>query len=73
MVQYCLCSDGIYLRKQRCEEEGTKRTVVVMLRVSTFVNEKNNFERTRLGESLLLCEFLTEQLHLCVYLIDQAV
>ena len=67
-----MCHNGIYLREQK-REEGAKRTVVVMLQVSTCVNEIKNFERTRLGESLLLCEFLTEQLHLCVYLIDQAV
>ena len=64
MVQYCLCSDGIYLRKQRCEEEGAKRTVVVMLQVSMCVNEIKNFERTQLAECLLLSKLLTEQLHL---------
>ena len=51
-----MCSDGIYLRKQN-REQGAKRTVVVMLQVSTFVNEIKKFERTqRLQESLLLSE-----------------
>ena len=34
----CLCSDSTYLREQR-REQGAKRTVVVMLQVSTCVNE----------------------------------
>ena len=58
-----MCSDGTYLREQKCEQEA-KRTVVVMLRVSTCVNEIKNFERTQLAESLLLSELLMEQLHL---------
>ena len=38
--------------------------VVVMLQVSTCVNETKNFESTQLVESLYLSELLTEQLHL---------
>ena len=63
MVQYCLSSDAKYLREQK-REQGAKRTVVVMLQVSTLVNEIKNFERTQLQEILLLSELLTEQLHL---------
>ena len=63
MVQYCLCSDGTYLREQK-HEQGAKRTVVVILLVSTCVNEIKNFEGTRLQESILLSELLMEQLHL---------
>ena len=58
-----MCSDGTYLREQK-HEQGAKRTVVVMLQVSTCVNEIMNFERTRLEVSLLLSELLMEQLHL---------
>ena len=46
MVQYCLYSDGTYLRAQK-GEEGAKRTVVVMLQVSMCVNEIKWFERTQ--------------------------
>ena len=63
MVQYCLSSNDKYLREQK-REQGAKRTVVVMLQVSTCVNEIKNFERTQISKSLLLSELLTEQLHL---------
>ena len=63
MDQYCLCSDGKYLRQQKCEE-GAKRTVVVLLQVSTSVNEIKNFERTQLAENFLLSWLLMQQLHL---------
>ena len=38
VVWYCLCSNGKYLREQKCEQ-GAKRTVVVMLQVSTMSRE----------------------------------
>ena len=47
------------MRKQKREEQA-KRTLVVILRVSTFVNEIKWFEKTRLQESLLLSELLME-------------
>jgi hypothetical protein len=40
---FALCLDGKYLRYQKREEQGTKRAVVVMLRVSTCVNEIHGF------------------------------
>ena len=51
------------LEKAQCEQ-GAKRTVVVMLQVSTCVNEIKCFLRTRLQESLYFSELLTEQLYL---------
>ena len=73
VLWFCFCSDGTYLREQK-REQGAKRTVVVMLWVSTCVNEIKSFQRTqRLQESLLLSELLTEQLHLQDYWIHQVV
>ena len=57
-----MCSDGTYLREQK-HEQGAKRTVVVMLQVSTCVNEIKNFERTQRSKSLLLSEFTIAALH----------
>ena len=44
------CSDGTYLREQK-HGEGKKRTVAVMLGVSTCVNQMKNFQRTQLVEN----------------------
>ena len=67
---YCLCSDGTFLREQICNE-GAKGTVVVMLQVSTYVNQIKNFQWTQQEKSILLSELYTEQLHIWVYWIGQ--
>ena len=53
-----------YILEKQKHGEGAKRTVLLMLQVSTCMNEIKDFERTQVAESLLLSELLTEQLHL---------